>query len=750
MLKNLIRTSVVIIIISGLVLPYPSLLLAAANSPFNPNFLLSDEEMQQWQSMTRADIQAFLTDRGGYIGKLDIEDHAGKIRPTSDIIYRSAEEYKINPKYLLVKLQKEQSLVTDPDPTQRQLDFATGYACPDSEPCSDKYRGFGKQVEAAAGIMRWYYDNVNLESWIKRPQTEYVIDDIRVQPANFATAFLYTYTPHLNGNKNFWKLWQTWFDQIYPDGTLVKTAAEPTVYLIQNGDKRPFASLSALTTRYDPKLVITIPESELARYETGPLISLTNFSIVKVGQTYYLLDYEVLRPFDSFEVVTKLGLGQDEIIEINESELPNYIVSQTLIKADTNSPLGQLVRVKENNKLYYLRDGLYHPLFADEIAKINFPHLTPKDGTAAALNGYTPAEPILLKDGTLFGEIGFNKVYVVERGKKRHIASEAVFNGLGFQWNNIIWINQFAGLVHAVGQPVYLREEKTVKTISGQIIDNDFNAPQIDPGKMVKTPEDKVKFIGPEFNTAIDAYIVASFDSGEILAGKNVDVVRPIASFTKVMTAYRLQKEGLRLSKSVTYNPAKHQAPYNKFRLVAGEKVLNQHLMYALMVSSLNTPARMLVDSVTDDEAGFIARMNEQAKTWGLTHSVFTDTHGYDVQNQATVREFLTIFQKTVTDLNLRSLMGLLSYEYDELKDIDKKPHHYDDHTNYLQQKNYDELLILASKTGYLDEAGAGLALLVQRKSDAKKFIIITMGNPDYDKRFVDPEKIMLSAMTQF
>lgn len=750
MTKNLTRASV-IFLLSGLFLPYPSLLLAAADSPFNPNFLISDEEMQQWESMTRADIQAFLSDRGGYIASLDTEDHEGKVRPTSDIVYRSAKEYKINPKYLLVKLQKEQSLVTDPDPTQRQLDFATGYACPDSAPCSEKYRGFGKQVDAAAGIMRWYYDNVDIEGWIKRPQTEYIIDDTVVQPANFATAFLYTYTPHLHGNKNFWKLWQTWFDQIYPDGTLVKSASEDIVYLIQNGDKRPFSSLSALTTRYNPKLVLTVPESELARYETGLPISLPNYSLVKAGSTYYMLDYDLLRPFASFEVVTKLGLGQDEVIELNESELPNYTIATAAITVDTSSPLGKVIRVKENNKLYYLKDGLYHPLFDEQIAKINFPHLTIQKGTAADLASYSQGDPILLKEGTLFGETGSNKIYVVERERKRHITSEEVFDGLGYQWNNIIWVNEFTGLAHPIGQPVYLRQDTTTKSVAeSNKSDQELSAPQTDLSKMVKIPVEQVKFVGPVFDTSVDTYLVALFDTGEVLAGKNVDAVRPMASFTKVMTAYRLQKEGLRLSKSVTYDPKKHQAPYHKFRIAAGERVLNRHLMYALLVSSLNTPARMLVDSVSDDEAGFIKEMNNQAKSWGLTKTVFTDTHGYDVGNKSTAKEFLTIFREAATDLNLRAMMALPSYEYDELHDIDEKPHHYDDNSNDLMQKNYGNVTILASKTGYLDEAGAGLVMLVERKTDGKKFVIMTMGNPDYAKRFHDPEKLMLWAITQF
>ena len=98
---------------------------------FNPNFLLSDEELQNWPSMTTVDIQAFLENHGGALSTLKIADVEGKERPVSYIIGTAAQKHRINPKYLLVKLQKEQSLITEKNPTQKQLDGATGYGITD-------------------------------------------------------------------------------------------------------------------------------------------------------------------------------------------------------------------------------------------------------------------------------------------------------------------------------------------------------------------------------------------------------------------------------------------------------------------------------------------------------------------------------------------------------------------------------------------------------------------------------------------
>jgi hypothetical protein len=68
----------------------------------------------------------------------------------ADIIYHVAQSCGINPKVLLVLLQKEQSLGTDDRPWPIQYRAATGYGCPDTAACDSQYYGFFNQVYAAA------------------------------------------------------------------------------------------------------------------------------------------------------------------------------------------------------------------------------------------------------------------------------------------------------------------------------------------------------------------------------------------------------------------------------------------------------------------------------------------------------------------------------------------------------------------------------------------------------------------------
>ena len=140
----------------------------------------------------------------------------------------------------------------------------------------------------------------------------------------------------------------------------------------------------------------------------------------------------------------QLGYNPDEIIEVTADDMAGYRLGTT-VQSSSSDLAGRLVRLKEDNNLYYLKDNVYYSITDSQIAKINFPNLNEQKVTVSELQNYTRGEPLKFKDGTLFGIIGSNKIFVVENGKKRHIASEAVYNGFGYDWKNIIWTPYYMG-----------------------------------------------------------------------------------------------------------------------------------------------------------------------------------------------------------------------------------------------------------------------------------------------------------------
>ncbi len=170
---------------------------------FSPDTVISDANFRDSGSMTVSDIQAFLDRQPGILKSYRTRDHAGKVRFASEMIAEAAVAFRVNPKVILVKLQKEQSLLGDASPTQRQLDWATGCGKADSF-TSYQYQGFGNQIWWGAQKL-----DKNSKPW--RPGIKMTIDGGAVYPTNEATYSLYKYTPHIRGTTSFWLLYWRYF-----------------------------------------------------------------------------------------------------------------------------------------------------------------------------------------------------------------------------------------------------------------------------------------------------------------------------------------------------------------------------------------------------------------------------------------------------------------------------------------------------------------------------------------------------------
>lgn len=237
---------------------------AAAGSGFDAGNIISDENFFDSNAMSEAAIQTFLesqncSPRNGVaclenfamttptvaaVGNGHCAQYAGgNNESASRIIAKVAQACRINPKVLLVLLQKEQSLITSP--STYGYARAMGWGCPDSGPnfsanCDANYFGFFNQTYKSAWQFRQYTQYpVNIPGGGVR---NYRIGTVFIQYhpnagcggsqvniVNQATANLYLYTPYqpnasaLNnlygsgdacgayGNRNFWRIYTDWF-----------------------------------------------------------------------------------------------------------------------------------------------------------------------------------------------------------------------------------------------------------------------------------------------------------------------------------------------------------------------------------------------------------------------------------------------------------------------------------------------------------------------------------------------------------
>jgi D-alanyl-D-alanine carboxypeptidase (penicillin-binding protein 5/6) len=131
----------------------------------------------------------------------------------------------------------------------------------------------------------------------------------------------------------------------------------------------------------------------------------------------------------------------------------------------------------------------------------------------------------------------------------------------------------------------------------------------------------------PEINAR--SAIVMDFDSGRVLYEKNAWIKRPMASTTKVMTAIVALENG-NMDDIVTVSKKAASIHGSVIHLTAGEKLSFRELMYGLMMRSGNDAAIAIAEHVGGSVEGFVAMMNEKAKSIGALNTNFTTPHGLD------------------------------------------------------------------------------------------------------------------------
>jgi len=344
------------------------------------------------------------------------------------------------------------------NPSQSRLDWATGYAvcdgCSKSDPAIQKYKGFGKQIDACAGANRFYIENPN--NFGVRVGLTTKIDDTNVTPENQATANQYIYTPHIHGNKNLWKIWNRWWTRKYPNGVVLKAKDSDDLWLIRNDERHLYSSMAVFLSRHDLNEVIEVDSSELKNYEEGTPVKFANYSLIQSGRGMkFLLVDDTKRPFLTEKIFKQLGYHPDEVIEATDEELQEYKNGRFISELDI-FPMGAIVRSPVSDDLYYVHNGEKAVIMSDSILKNRLQRQSIIDIAADELRIFKLVKPLKFKEGTLVKGEHERTVYIISDGMKLPIPSEETFLGMGWKWENVQLVDRLSLMIHPTGPMIEL------------------------------------------------------------------------------------------------------------------------------------------------------------------------------------------------------------------------------------------------------------------------------------------------------
>ncbi len=226
------------------------------------------------------------------------------------------------------------------------------------------------------------------------------------------------------------------------------------------------------------------------------------------------------------------------------------------------------------------------------------------------------------------------------------------------------------------------------------------------------------------------AYLAADLATGEIILERNEQLVAPIASVSKLMTALvaveKLDMQRMAIVSRDSYNTYGAQGKLN-----VGEKIRIYDLMYPLLMESSNDAAEVIADAYPEGNAAFMAEMNKRAREIGMTDTYFEDPSGLNPKNVSSIRDLMKlgryIHEKAPTIYDMTRVR-----QYSILK------HTWVNANRFL---NYDTFM--GGKNGFIDEAKkttVSLFDVTMAKGGKRPVVIVILRSDD---REGDAVKIM-------
>ncbi|WP_237052485.1 D-alanyl-D-alanine carboxypeptidase family protein [Mannheimia granulomatis] len=253
-----------------------------------------------------------------------------------------------------------------------------------------------------------------------------------------------------------------------------------------------------------------------------------------------------------------------------------------------------------------------------------------------------------------------------------------------------------------------------------------------------KKQSPRIKASAAYIPTENSAYVVFDLNQKKFLEGKNFNLVRPIASVTKLMTAVVFLEEN-RYGNSCQTQILPSDADFLKGTTSPLPKNINiacSELLKAMLVRSDNYAAHALAHATHLNKAQFLARMNSKAREIGMTQTYFSDSSGLSSDNVSTVIDLAKLAgyaagKKEIQQLSNSPLVSVYAGgQYIPMKNTN----------SMVRSQSYQALV---SKTGYTREAGYNLAFIAKSDCKGKRIGVVSLNNSNATARAYFTESML-------
>ena len=208
---------------------------------------------------------------------------------------------------------------------------------------------------------------------------------------------------------------------------------------------------------------------------------------------------------------------------------------------------------------------------------------------------------------------------------------------------------------------------------------------------------------------------------GQVIYGKDIDSVRPIASITKLMTAMVVLDSGLGLDEKITVTrDDRDMVQLTGSRLEYGASLTRREMILIAIMASENRAATALGRNFPGGMAAFVAEMNKKAASLGMTNSHFADPAGLNVDNQSTARDLARMISAAENYALISEASTSTRIEVHPYRG--RGPLVYGNTNRLLNNETWN---IAVSKTGYINESGRCLVMRADIEGERVSIVLL-------------------------
>lgn len=239
-------------------------------------------------------------------------------------------------------------------------------------------------------------------------------------------------------------------------------------------------------------------------------------------------------------------------------------------------------------------------------------------------------------------------------------------------------------------------------------------------------------------NLRLRSHVALVFDErdNEVIFERNAQLVMPVASLSKLMTAMVILDAGLAMDEVITIDKDdKDRIRYSRSRLRKGMQFTRNDLLLIALAASENRAALALARTYPGGATEFVKAMNSKVQALGLTKTHFSDPAGLHNDNVSTANELIQIVRAAsqyplIRDFSTQTTDSIINLRTGREVEFGN--------TNRLV--NRDAWPITLSKTGYTSKAGN--CLVMQTEINARPVIIVLLDSWGKLSKYGDSNRI--------